>query len=74
MRLFVIVAASFSLQMVIHHQENLAALFGTRPISLGQCAAWIVLGAVPLTVLETRKILLRPRKAGAKPLAASAGR
>ena len=57
MRLFAIVAASFSLQMLIHHQEALAVLFGTRPISLGQCVSWIVLGAVPLAVLEIRKVL-----------------
>ena len=40
----------------LHHLPVLATLFGTEPISLGQCAAWVVLGAIPLIVLELGKV------------------
>lgn len=56
MRLFVIVAASFVLQLLIHHLPMLETLFGTEPVSVAQCAAWIVLGAIPLIVLELGKV------------------
>lgn len=61
LRLFVIVAASFSLQIAIHHEPTLAAFFGTEPISMQQCVAWIVLGAMPLAVLEALKLRTRAR-------------
>jgi Ca2+-transporting ATPase len=67
MQLFVVVGASFALQLAIHHLPALQALFGTAPISLGQCVAWLVLGAVPLGVLELRKVLWC-RRAVPKPL------
>ena len=38
LQLCVIVVASFALQLAIHHLPALQALFGTSPISLGQCA------------------------------------
>jgi Ca2+-transporting ATPase len=57
MRLFVIVAVSFALQLLIHHLPVLESVFGTEPISVAQCAAWIVLGAIPLIVLELGKVL-----------------
>ncbi len=61
MPLFVIVLASFALQLAIHHLPALQALFGTSPISLGQGAAWVALGAIPLGVLELWKVLRRSR-------------
>ena len=64
MRLLVIVVASFALQLVIHHLPALQTLFGTAPISLRQCLAWLVLGAIPLTVLEMRKVRQRARQVG----------
>ncbi|HEX2518725.1 MAG TPA: cation-translocating P-type ATPase, partial [Castellaniella sp.] len=67
MRLFAIVVASFALQLAIHHLPTLQTLFRTEPISVGQCAAWIALGAVPLIALELNKILRRSRMVG-KPL------
>jgi Ca2+-transporting ATPase len=57
LRLFVIVVASFALQLLIHHWPVLERLFGTEPISLAQCVAWILLGSVPLIVLECSKVL-----------------
>jgi Ca2+-transporting ATPase len=67
MRLFAIVVASFALQLAIHHLPTLQTLFRTEPISVGQCAAWIALGAVPLIALELNKLLRRSRMVS-KPL------
>jgi Ca2+-transporting ATPase len=55
LRLFAIVAASFGLQIWIHHSAFLGRLFRTEPISLGHCAVLVALGCVPLLVLEARK-------------------
>jgi Ca2+-transporting ATPase len=71
MRLFVIVASSFALQLAIHHLPTLQTLFRIEPISLGQCAAWIALGSVPLIALELRKVLFRSGMVG-KPLGETA--
>jgi Ca2+-transporting ATPase len=59
LRLLGIVAASFGLQLVIHHAPALQEVFGTRPMSLAQCVVWIALGAVPVTILELRKLIAR---------------
>ena len=48
-------AASLALQVWIHHSSRLGDLFGTQPITLVECSAWIALGAVPLLVLELGK-------------------
>jgi len=61
LRLCVFVVASFALQLAMHHLPALQALFGTSPISLGQCVAWVVLGSIPLGVLELRKVWQRSR-------------
>ena len=58
LRLAVVVAVSYALQIAIHHVPLLAAVFGISPVSLGQCLAWTALGAVPLVVLELRKLWL----------------
>ena len=59
LRLFAVVAVSFGLQLVIHHLSLLELLFGIEPITLGQCIWWIVLGLIPLTALEARKVARR---------------
>ena len=59
LRLVAIVGASFGLQLAIHHEPNLARLFGTSPLSLTQCLAQIALGCVPLAALELRKAAAR---------------
>jgi Ca2+-transporting ATPase len=64
MRLFVIVAASFALQVAIHHIPLLQTLFDIEPITLSQCAAWIGIGVIPLVILELKKVLSRSRVAG----------
>ncbi|HEV8716872.1 MAG TPA: cation-translocating P-type ATPase [Candidatus Binatia bacterium] len=56
-RLFAIVAISLALQLLIHSLPVLQKLFGTEPISLAQCGAWVTLGAIPLLVIECEKIL-----------------
>ncbi|MDP2324153.1 MAG: cation transporting ATPase C-terminal domain-containing protein, partial [Gammaproteobacteria bacterium] len=58
-RLFLVVMASFALQLAIHHVGPLQTLFGTAPVTLNQCLAWTALGCIPLLVLEGRKILRR---------------
>ena len=47
----------------VHHVPALQTIFGTSPISLGQCAAWVALGSIPLLVLELRKVLQHSRAA-----------
>ncbi|MBM4383829.1 MAG: cation-translocating P-type ATPase [Deltaproteobacteria bacterium] len=59
LRLLAVVAASFALQLVIHHEPRVASVFATAPISLGQCVAQIALASVPLALLELRKLALR---------------
>jgi Ca2+-transporting ATPase len=67
LRLCVIVVASFALQLAIQQLPALQTLFGTAPVSWRQWLAWLALGAVPLTVLELRKVLQRSGQ-GSKPL------
>jgi len=69
LRLFAIVAASFGLQVWIHHSAFLGRLFRTEPISLGHCAVLIGLGSVPLLILEARKWVRRRSLALADPSA-----
>ena len=63
LRLFVVVAVSFALQLAIHRYGLLEELFQTRPIALTELATWIGLGAVPLVSLELVKLLRRGRRA-----------
>ena len=70
-RLLAIVAMSLALQVLIHHSPILERLFGTESLSLGQCAAWLVLGSIPLLVIELEKIL---RQSQATRLQTSTGR
>ncbi len=57
MRLFLVVAASFALQLAIHHVAMFQTLFKIEPITLSQCVAWIAVGFIPLIVLELRKVI-----------------
>jgi Ca2+-transporting ATPase len=61
LRLVAIVAASFALQLLILHAPPLQSVFGTDAVSARQCAEWIALAAVPVTVLEVTKLFRRWR-------------
>lgn len=56
-RLFFIVSISFALQILIHHIPMLQMFFGIGSVSLAQCLIWMMLGMVPLLVLEGQKLL-----------------
>jgi Ca2+-transporting ATPase len=66
-RLFLIVMASFALQLAIHHVGVLQTLFGIEPITLNQCVVWTGLGFIPLLVLEGRKMMRGSGAAGPAP-------
>ncbi|MDW8868404.1 cation-translocating P-type ATPase C-terminal domain-containing protein, partial [Legionella pneumophila] len=57
MRLFFIVSISFALQIFIHHVPFLQRLFGISPVTLSECLLWIVLGTIPLLILELKKMI-----------------
>ncbi len=59
LKLFTIVTVSFALQLFIHHTPVLEAVFGTKPITLAQCLAWIALGSAPVILLEILKVARR---------------
>ena len=56
-RLFLVVAVSFALQLAIHHVPMFQTLFKIEPITLSQCVGWIAVGFIPLIVLELRKVV-----------------
>ena len=66
LRLVLVIVASFALQLAIHSVPALHRLFGTAPISLRQCLAWLAFGAVPLTVLELGKCMRRGHRPGSR--------
>lgn len=57
LHLFLIVSISFSLQILMHHIAILRDLFGTEPIPITHCMGWILVGMVPLLVIEGQKWL-----------------
>ncbi|HKD67936.1 MAG TPA: cation-translocating P-type ATPase [Candidatus Binataceae bacterium] len=60
-RLFLIVAGSFALQLAIYFFAPLEIFFNTKPVSPSMLARWIMLGMIPLAVLEIAKIISRQR-------------
>jgi Ca2+-transporting ATPase len=59
MRLFLIVAGSFALQLAIYNASVLEVLFNTEPVAPLMLARWVVLGMIPLAVLEIGKVISR---------------
>jgi Ca2+-transporting ATPase len=57
LRLVVVVAAGFAIQLAIHHVPAAQALFGIAPVSLAQCVGWSAVAAGPLLLLEIGKAL-----------------
>lgn len=58
-RLLGIVAISFAVQIGIHHIPAMQQLFQILPLSLLDCTLSILLGSVPLLVLELMKVVKR---------------
>ncbi len=58
-RLLGVVVVSALIQIGIHHIPALEALFEIRDLSLGDCALTILLGLIPVTVLELTKLVRR---------------
>ncbi|HXR36752.1 MAG TPA: cation-translocating P-type ATPase [Candidatus Binataceae bacterium] len=63
MRLFLVVAGSFLLQLAIYHFSVLEILFVAEPVSITRLGSWILLGMIPTTVLEISKVIARRRAA-----------
>jgi Ca2+-transporting ATPase len=63
--LCLVVAASFALQLTIHHLPGVQLRLGITPIAPGRYLMWILLGAVPFLVLEFWKMRSHRRQAPA---------
>ncbi len=63
MRLFLVVAGSFLLQLAIYHFSMLEILFAAEPVPVTRLGSWILLGMIPTTVLEIGKVIARRRAA-----------
>jgi Ca2+-transporting ATPase len=63
LRLLAVVAASFGFQIALLYLPLLQTIFGTVPATWPQIARWLILGIVPLGVLELRKLARRRRAA-----------
>ena len=59
LRLLAVVVASIALQITSHHVEWLGHLLHTTAIPLSDCLVLVVVGTIPLIVLEISKIWLR---------------
>lgn len=57
LRLCLVVAAAFAMQLAIHHISVFQTLFKIEPITLAQCVGWFAAGFIPLIVLELRKLI-----------------
>jgi Ca2+-transporting ATPase len=67
LRLFGVVVASFAVQIGIHHIAQLRELFSVGALSAGDCLLSVLLGALPLLVLEVGK-WLRLKRVKAQPV------
>ena len=59
LRLLAVVLLSLALQAAIIFLPSLQTLFGTSAITFAQSARWLVLGLIPLSILEARKLIRR---------------
>lgn len=62
LRLLAVVTITFAIQIASHHSTFLANLFQTTPLSAAECVTLVLLSAVPLLVLEARKLLRKPER------------
>lgn len=58
-RLLLVVAATCIIQIWSHHSQALATVFQTEVLNLYECLILLVLGLIPLAVLEVVKVLRR---------------
>ena len=61
LRLLWVVLVSFALQLVISATPMMEAIFQTQRITFAECAVGILLGLIPLSILEIIKVLRRIR-------------
>jgi Ca2+-transporting ATPase len=59
LRLFLIVLISTLVQLGIHHIRATQELFGIGPLPLSDCVLSLLVGLIPLIVLELSKVLRR---------------
>ena len=62
LRLVAVVLVSFALQLVISATPLMEEIFQTQRITLAECAVGILLGLIPLSILELMKITSAKRK------------
>jgi Ca2+-transporting ATPase len=63
LRLLFVVLVSAAVQIVIHHVPETRRLFGLNDITIPDCALSVAIGLVPVSVLETWKLLARSLRA-----------
>jgi P-type Ca2+ transporter type 2C len=73
MRLCLIVAASFALQLAISQSPFLEPIFNTEPISLAKCLSGVALAMIPALVLQAIKLFRRRAAVALSGKARSAG-
>ncbi len=59
MKLFFIILFTMGVQIGIHHVPATQELFGIGPLSLADCGLSLVIGTIPLVVLELEKVCRR---------------
>jgi Ca2+-transporting ATPase len=55
--LLVAVLIPVGIQLAVHHLGVFAELFKVHPISIGECAFFMGLALIPVTILEVRKLV-----------------
>jgi len=60
MRLLVVVAVSFAIQLASHHSDFLAGLFRGATMQLDDCIMLVLVSTIPMVVIEIVKMLRRP--------------
>lgn len=59
LRLVAVVMASVAVQLAIHHMPVTQRLFQVSNLSIGDCLLSLLLGLVPVTIIEVSKLLRR---------------
>jgi hypothetical protein len=67
MRLLLVVLVSILVQLGIHHIPATQQLFSIGPLSMFDCVLSLVLGALPLVILEIVKVVKRAARGSETP-------